>query len=146
HFLHIAGDSAASVRIGPEDVAHYKRLVAEAQALFGARHYEKYHFLLSLSDHIPPNGLEHHESSDNRASERALLDDATRKVMGTLLSHEYVHSWNAKYRRPAGLVTGVTADYQPPEDTRLLWVYEGLTEYYGDVLGGRSGLRTPELY
>ena len=146
HWLHLAGDSAAAVAISPEDVAHYKRLVAEAQALFGARHYENYHFLLALSDHIPSNGLEHHESSDNRAAEHALTDDDAKKVMGTLLSHEYVHSWNGKYRRPEGLVSGVSADYQAPVDSRLLWVYEGLTEYLGDVLGARSGLRTPELY
>jgi predicted metalloprotease with PDZ domain len=146
HWLHIAGDSAASVEITPEDVSHYKRLVAEALALFGARHYTNYHFLLTLSDHIPFNGLEHHESSDNRTAERAFLDEPARRVLGTLLSHEYVHSWNGKYRSPAGLVSGVTADYQEPVDSGLLWVYEGLTEYYGDVLGGRSGLRTPELY
>jgi len=146
HWLHIAGDSAAAIAISPEDVAHYKRLVAEAQALFGARHYENYHFLLTLSDHIPSNGLEHHEASDNRGAERSLTDETSKKVLGTLLSHEYVHSWNGKYRRPEGLVSGVSADYQPPVDSDLLWVYEGLTEYYGDVLGGRSGLRSPELY
>ncbi|HEY1434577.1 MAG TPA: PDZ domain-containing protein [Thermoanaerobaculia bacterium] len=146
HWLHLAGEGAASVEIGPEDVAHYKRLVAEAQALFGARHYENYHFLLALTDHIPSNGLEHHEASDNRAAERSLTEESARKVLGTLLSHEYVHSWNGKYRRPEGLVSGVSADYQPPVDSSLLWVYEGLTEYYGDVLGARSGLRTPALY
>jgi len=146
HWLHIAGDSAASVRISDDDVQAYRRLVAEALALFGARHYEEYHFLLTLSDHIATNGLEHHESSDNRAAERSLIDPDAKKVLGTLLSHEYVHSWNGKYRRPAGLVSGVSADYQPPVDSRLLWVYEGLTEYWGDVLGGRSGIRTPEQY
>ena len=146
HWLHIAGESAASIEITPDDVAHYKRLVAEANALFGARHYVNYHFLLTLSDHIPFNGLEHHESSDNRTAERAFLDESGRRVLGTLLSHEYVHSWNGKYRTPAGLVSGVTSDYQETIDSDLLWVYEGLTEYYGDVLGGRSGLRTPELY
>ena len=145
HWLHLAGESAASVAIGPEDVAHYKRLIAEARALFGARHYDEYHFLLALTDHLPSNGLEHHESSDNRAAERAFLDESAREVMGSLLSHEYVHSWNGKYRRPEGLVSGVSADYQPPVDSSLLWVYEGLTEYWGDVLAARSGLRTPEL-
>ncbi len=146
HFLHLAADSEAALAISEEDVAHYRRLVAEAFALFGARHYRDYHFLLTLSDHVPSNGLEHHEASDNRALERSFLDDAPRKVLGTLLSHEYVHSWNGKYRRPKGLVSGVSADYQEPVDSSLLWVYEGLTEYYGDVLGARSGLRSPELY
>jgi predicted metalloprotease with PDZ domain len=146
HWLHIAGDSAASVRISEDDVAAYRRLVAEALALFGSQHYSQYHFLLTLSDHIASNGLEHHESSDNRAAERSLTDPDAKKVLGTLLSHEYVHSWNGKYRRPAGLVNGVSADYQAPVDSRLLWVYEGMTEYWGDVLGGRSGIRTPEQY
>ena len=94
-------------RSRPEDVAHYQRLVAEALALFGARHYDDYHFLLTLSDHIPSNGLEHHESSDNRGLERSFTDESAKKVLGTLLSHEYVHSWNGKYRRPEGLVSGV---------------------------------------
>ena len=146
HWLHIAGDSAASIQISEADVAVYRRLVAEAFALFGARHYEQYHFLLTLSDHVSVNGLEHHESSDNRAAERSLIDPDAKKILGTLLSHEYVHSWNGKYRRPEGLVSGVSADYQPPVDSRLLWVYEGMTEYWGDVLGGRSGMRSPELY
>ena len=146
HWLHIAGETDPSVAISKDDEANYRRLVAEAQALFGARHYGQYHFLLALTDHLPSNGLEHHESSDNRASEDALTEDSAKKVLGTLLSHEYVHSWNGKYRRPAGLVSGVSADYQAPVDSQLLWVYEGLTEYYGDVLGARSGLRAPELY
>jgi predicted metalloprotease with PDZ domain len=146
HYLHLAADSEAALAIPDDDVAHYRRLVAEAYALFGARHYRDYHFLLTLSDHVPSNGLEHHEASDNRALERSFLDNGARKILGTLLSHEYVHSWNGKYRRPKGLVSGVSADYQEPVDSRLLWVYEGLTEYYGDVLGARSGLRSPELY
>jgi predicted metalloprotease with PDZ domain len=146
HYLHLAADSAAALEISEEDVAHHRRLVAEALALFGARHYGDYHFLLTLSDHIPSNGLEHHEASDNRGLERSLTDDSAKKVLGTLLAHEYVHSWNGKYRRPEGLVSGVSADYQEPVDSSLLWVYEGLTEYYGDVLGSRSGMRTPELY
>jgi predicted metalloprotease with PDZ domain len=146
HFLDIAGDSPGSVEISEEDVARYRRLVAEARALFGPGHYRSYHLLLSLSDQIDSTGLEHHESSDNRASERALRDESARRVLGTLLSHEYVHSWNGKYRTPAGLVSGVTDDYQAPVDSELLWVYEGLTEYYGEVLGARSGLRSPELF
>jgi predicted metalloprotease with PDZ domain len=146
HYLHLAADSAAALEISEEDIAHHRRLVAEALALFGARHYGDYHFLLTLSDHIPSNGLEHHEASDNRGLERSFVDDSAKKVLGTLLSHEYVHSWSGKYRRPEGLVSGVSADYQEPVDSSLLWVYEGLTEYYGDVLGARSGLRTPELY
>jgi predicted metalloprotease with PDZ domain len=106
HFLNIAGDSARAVEMGPELIAGYKRLVAEAGALFGVRHYRDYHFLLTLSDHVAHFGLEHHESSDDRVPERTLIDDAPRKIAATLLPHEFVHSWNGKYRRPAGMASG----------------------------------------
>jgi predicted metalloprotease with PDZ domain len=76
HYLHLAADSAAALEISQEDIAHHRRLVAEALALFGARHYGDYHFLVTLSDHIPSNGLEHHEASDNRGLERSFTGDS----------------------------------------------------------------------
>lgn len=143
HRLNLAGDSAAAVAIGPELEARYRQLVAEAGALFGARHYRHYDFLLALSNYIHPLGLEHHESSDNRAPERALLDPDLRNYFADLLPHEFVHSWNGKFRRPADLTT---SDYEKPMRGNLLWVYEGLTQYLGNVLAARSGLWTPEQY
>ncbi|HEX2715293.1 MAG TPA: hypothetical protein VHM88_24195, partial [Candidatus Acidoferrales bacterium] len=143
HRLNMIGDSAAAVAIGQESVDHYKQLVTEAGALFGARHYRHYDFLLTLSDSVHPLGLEHHESSDNRVPERMLLDYSLRSYHASLLPHEYVHSWNGKYRRPAGLAT---ADFQQPMRGELLWVYEGLTQYLGTLLAARSGLWTPEDY
>jgi len=145
HRIHIAADGDAALEASPAQIDGWKRLVAETGALFGARHYRSYSFLLTLSEHTAHFGLEHHESSDNRAAERALLDESARRNLGTLLAHEYVHSWNGKFRSPEGLVSGVSDDYQAPVDSELLWVYEGLTEYYGEVLGTRSGLRSPEL-
>jgi predicted metalloprotease with PDZ domain len=143
HFLVLACDSAAGLQITDELKGHYQRLVAEAGALFGARHYRSYRFLVTMSDHVRPTGIEHHECSDNRVPERFLVDDTYRKLWTAwLLSHEYTHSWNGKYRRPDGLAT---PDFQQPMRTKLLWVYEGLTEYLGFVLAGRSGLYTPEL-
>src|SRR6185369_15520872 len=112
-------------------------------ALFGPRHYRSYHFLLTLSDHVASFGLEHHESSDDRLDERTLIDGALREYHAELLPHEFVHSWNGKYRRPAGLAT---KDYNEPMKGDLLWIYEGLTEYLGSVLAARSGLETPELF
>jgi predicted metalloprotease with PDZ domain len=141
--LDIAADSEAALAIRPETIKAYQALVTEASALFHARHYRSYRFLLSLSDRIASFGLEHHESSDNRAGERTLIDDGRRKVFGSLLPHEFVHSWNGKYRRPAGLAT---ADFQQPMKDDLLWVYEGLTEYLGAVLAARSGLWTEADY
>jgi predicted metalloprotease with PDZ domain len=143
HFLTLACDSAAGLDISPELKAHFERLVAEAGALYGARHYRSYHFLVALTDHFRPDGIEHHECSDNRLPERFLVDETYRKHWGCwLLPHEYTHSWNGKYRRPDGLAT---PDYQQPMKTKLLWVYEGLTQYLGLVLAARSGLFTPEL-
>ena len=137
--LDIAADSAAALEIPQESVADYTSLMAEAGALFGAHHYRDYHFLLTLSDVEPANGLEHHESSDDRAPERTLIDPNLRKLMAGLLPHEFVHSWNGKYRRPAGLAT---SDYQQAMKGELLWIYEGLTTYLGEVLTARSGLYT----
>jgi predicted metalloprotease with PDZ domain len=140
HYLHLAGDSDRSVDITPEQIEHYKNLVQEAGALFGSRHYHSYHFLYTLSDHVASFGLEHHESSDDRVGERGLTDENAEKVDADLLPHEFVHSWNGKYRRPAGLAT---PDFSEPMKGELLWVYEGLTQYLGEVLTARSGLRTP---
>ena len=141
--LDMACDSKAGLAMGDDQVACHRRLVAEAYALFGARHFRDYHFLLSLSDHVAHFGLEHHEADDSRVGERGLVDENERKLDAGLLPHEYVHSWNGKYRRPVGLAT---PDYQVPMRTDLLWVYEGLTTYLGNVLTARSGLWTPEQY
>ncbi len=137
HRLHLAADSAEAIALTPELERAHARLVAEAQVLFGAGHYRAYHFLVALSDHVAHFGLEHHESSDNRSWERAFLDDDRRKLMSGLLPHELVHSWNGKYRRPADLLN---PDFSQPMRTELLWIYEGLTTYLGDVLAARSGL------
>jgi predicted metalloprotease with PDZ domain len=138
-YLHIAADSNAALAMPSDTLAEYRRLVQEAAALFGATHYNEYHFLWSLSDQIDFEGIEHHQSSDNRSAERALVDADMRHSsdVETLLPHEYTHSWNGKYRRPTGLATG---NYDAPMRGELLWVYEGLTEYIGMVLGARSGL------
>ena len=137
HRLNIAADSDAALEIKPEDARHFSQLTAETEALFGARHYRSYDFLLTLSDHVAHFGLEHHQSSDNRVPERYLIDDDIRKAHAILLPHEMTHSWNGKYRRPAGLAT---PDYQQPMKGELLWVYEGLTMYVGNVLAARCGL------
>ena len=141
--LDVAADSAAALEPPQEVWDHYKQLVAQAGALFGAQHYQHYHFLYTLSDHVAHFGLEHHESDDSRVGERGLVDETDRKLEASLLPHEYVHSWNGKYRRPAGLAT---PDYQEAMKTDLLWVYEGLTEYLGGILTARSGLWTPEQF
>jgi predicted metalloprotease with PDZ domain len=139
HYLDLVADSAAALEITPKQKALYEKLVAEAGALFGSRHYKSYRFLVTLSDKMGYHGLEHHECSDDGMPEHSMSDDEAGKAIAYLLPHEYVHSWNGKYRRPAGLVTPT---YQEANNTRLLWVYEGLTEYLGTVLTARSGLWT----
>jgi predicted metalloprotease with PDZ domain len=139
--LNLAGDSEAAIGITVEQAEMYRRLVAEANALFGAHHYRQYNFLYALSDNVAHFGLEHHESSDNRVPERTLLDEHLFRANADLLAHEMVHSWNGKYRRPAGLATD---NFQEVMRSPLLWVYEGLTQYLGEVLTARSGLLTTE--
>jgi predicted metalloprotease with PDZ domain len=141
--MDIAADSAAALEAPPEVWDQYKNLVTQASILFGAQHYRDYHFVFSLSDHVAHFGLEHHESNDSRLGERALVEADLRMLGAGLLPHEYVHSWNGKYRRPADLTT---PDYQATMQTDLLWVYEGLTSYLGEMLTARSGLNTPEQY
>ncbi len=137
--MDIAADSAAALDAPQEVWDHYKNLVEQANKLFGAHHYRDYHFLYTLSDHVAHFGLEHHESDDSRVDENGLVDETARKAEASLLPHEYVHSWNGKYRRPADLAT---PDYEQPMKDDLLWVYEGLTNYLGFVLTARSSLLT----
>jgi predicted metalloprotease with PDZ domain len=118
-------------------------LIHEAWAMYGAPHYRSYHFLLALKGAAGGGGLEHHESSDNSLPERALTTDEGETTSADLLPHEFTHSWNGKYRRPAGLAT---PDYATPMKGELLWVYEGLTDYLGDVLGARSGAISAQHY
>jgi predicted metalloprotease with PDZ domain len=141
--MDIAADSAAALDAPAEVLEDYKALTDQAFKLFGARHFRDYHFIYSLSDHLAHFGLEHHESDDSRVDERGLVDSEHRLYHAGLLPHEYVHSWNGKYRRPADLAT---SDYEKPMQTDLLWVYEGLTSYLGDLLSARTGLRTPAQY
>ncbi len=143
HELDLVADSEAALDISPAVQKGMTNLVAESGALFGTRHYRDYHFLLTLSDHVAHFGLEHHESNDSRLPERALISPGAAFMVGGLLSHEFMHSWNGKFRRPADLTT---PDFEKPMETDLLWVYEGLTDYLGPMLAARSGLWTPEQY
>jgi len=137
HYIDEVADGDEALAMPQPTIDAYKRLIAETGALFQARHYREYHFLLTLSDHTAHFGLEHHESSDDRIPERSMIEDEARWLAGALLPHEMTHSWNGKYRRPAGLAT---PDYQKPMEGDLLWVYEGMTDYWGNILAARAGL------
>jgi predicted metalloprotease with PDZ domain len=141
HHLDIAAETEMGLQIPPETVQQWKQLVAETGAIFGARHYRHYDFLLTISDNVETDGIEHHESSDDRVPGRTYQDPNLLDAMTDLLPHEFTHSWNGKYRRPAGLAT---PNYQEPMKGDLLWVYEGMTQYYGTILSARIGSWSPE--
>ncbi len=138
-YADLVGDTADAIDMPAELTDKWKRLVQEADAMFGARHYNEYHFLLTLSDRVAHFGLEHHQSNDSRVPEDSLKQANSIGVV----AHEYTHSWNGKYRRPAGLAT---PDFQQPMEGDLLWVYEGLTQYLGYLLAERSGIWSESYY
>jgi predicted metalloprotease with PDZ domain len=140
-YLDVFADKPSEMEATPEQVQFHKNLVIQAQKLFNSHHYDHYDFLFTVSDSIGGKGLEHHQSSED-GSAANYFTDWTAGVGGRgLLPHEYVHSWNGKFRRPADLWT---PNFNVPMRNSLLWVYEGLTDYWGNVLTARSGLRTPE--
>jgi len=143
HFLDLAADAPEDLDLKPAMLDSLSKLVHETGAMYASRHYNSYHFLLGLSDREEGNGLEHHQSSDNRTPEHTFSDESLAPLFGDLLPHEYTHSWNGKYHRPAGLPT---PDYATPMQGKLLWVYEGMTQYLGEVLAVRSGFTTPEEF
>jgi predicted metalloprotease with PDZ domain len=143
HYLDMAADGPEELALSKDHIADFDRLVRETGALYKSRHYGSYHFLVTLSDEVAHFGLEHHQSSDDRVTANTFTDDREFVLDGLLLPHEFTHSWNGKYRRPAGLAT---SNYQKPMEGDLLWVYEGLTEYLGDVLAARCGIWTPDQY
>jgi predicted metalloprotease with PDZ domain len=143
HYLDLASDGPEQLELSSPRIEAFDKLVRETGALYKSRHYGSYHFLVTLSDEVAHFGLEHHQSSDDRVPSRTFVDDQEFILAGLLLPHEFTHSWNGKYRRPTGLAT---SNYQKPMEGDLLWVYEGLTEYLGDVLAARCGIWTPDQY
>jgi predicted metalloprotease with PDZ domain len=140
-YLDIFADKPADLEITPEELQYHKNLVIEAQKLFNSHHYDHYDFLFSVSDTVGGKGLEHHQSSEDGSRANYFTDWGSGVAGRALLPHEYTHSWNGKFRRPADLWT---PNFNVPMRNDLLWVYEGLTDYYGNVLTARSGMRTPE--
>ena len=143
HYLDLAADGPEDLEVPTQMLAGFNELVRQASALYQSHHYGSYHFLMTLSDQVAHFGLEHHQSNDDRVPEKTFLDPNLDVLEAGLLPHEFTHSWNGKYRRPEGLLS---PDFQTPMKGDLLWVYEGLTEYLGDVLTARSGLWTDDQY
>jgi predicted metalloprotease with PDZ domain len=139
--LNMVADSREELAATPEQIAAHKKLVAEAVSLFGARHFDHYDFLFAISDEMGGIGLEHHRSSENGVDTGYFTKWADGPGDRNLLPHEFVHSWDGKFRRPELLWT---PDYRTPMQDNLLWVYEGQTQFWGYVLGSRSGLYSKE--
>ena len=143
HYLDVVSDEPDDSNVRPQTLAEVNNLVREADAEYKSHHYNTYHLLLTLSDVAGGEGLEHGQSSDNGIGEKGFADDAHQLGEADLLAHEFTHSWNGKYRRPARLYQDTFAKMQQGD---LLWVYEGMTQYLGNVLAARSGLKNQEQY
>ncbi len=144
-YLDLFADSPDDLKIKPKVIDAYKRLAPEAIALYGGHHWNVYHAELTLSDAIGFEGIEHHQSSDDRAPGNFMTSPLMQKLDGDLIPHEFSHSWNGKYRRPFDLQQP-NFNLPYPEHTELLWQYEGMNQYMGDLLSFRSGIRNPKEY
>ncbi|MBS0557208.1 MAG: M61 family metallopeptidase [Proteobacteria bacterium] len=141
--LDVVADAPKYLEITPAQLQAHRALVTQANTLFGSHHYDHYDFLLSLSDQLAGNGLEHHQSSENGVGVDYFTGWYDNVTGRDLLAHEFTHSWNGKFRRPADLWT---PDFNTPMGDSLLWVYEGQTQYWGFVLTARSGMWTPQQF
>ena len=139
--LNLVADEAKNLEFKPEQIEAHKRLVQQAQKLYQSQHYDHYEFLMALTDNLGGIGLEHHRSSENSGDPGYFTDWDKLAPGRDLLPHEYTHSWNGKFRRPADLWT---PNFNVPMQDSLLWVYEGQTQYWGFVLSARSGLWTAD--
>lgn len=139
--LNLFADRPELLAVNPEQLQAHRNLVQQAYKVFGSHHYAHYDFLYSLSDQVQQNGLEHHQSSEDGSDPDALTEWKKTAAGRDLLAHEFTHSWNGKFRRPADLWT---PNYNVPMQDSLLWVYEGQTQYWGQVLTARSGLWTQQ--
>jgi predicted metalloprotease with PDZ domain len=139
--LDVIADRPELLDATPDEIEKHRALVQQAYKLYGSHHYNHYDFLFSLSDRMGGNGLEHHRSSEDGTIPDYFTGWAKTPASRDLLAHEYTHSWNGKFRRPADLWT---PNFNVPMRGSLLWVYEGQTQYWGNVLAGRSGLLTKQ--
>ena len=143
HYIDVVSDAPEDSNLRPAVLAELNNLVHEISVAYASHHYGVYHFLLTLSDVAGGEGLEHHQSSDNGVGEKGFADDAHQLAEADLLSHEFTHSWNGKYRRPSTLYQ---PDFATMQQGKLLWVYEGMTQYLGNVMAARSGLKNQAQY
>ncbi len=135
--MDIVADAPKYLAITPAQLQAHRNLVQQMYKLYGAHHYSHYDFLFSLSDKMGFNGLEHHQSSEDGVGTGYFTEWDKNVLMRDLLPHEFNHSWDGKFRRPADLWT---PNFNVPMQDSLLWVYEGQTQFWGYVMAARSGL------
>ena len=139
--MDLFADRPELLEIKPQQIEQYRSLVKQAYKLYGSHHYAHYDFLYTLSDRVEMLGLEHHQSSEDGMVPTEFTEWDKQGWGRDLLPHEYTHSWNGKFRRPADLWT---PNLNVPMRDTLLWVYEGQTQFWGEVLAARSGVWTKQ--
>lgn len=139
--LNVVADDEAMLAATDAHIELHRNLVDQADRLFGARHFNHYDFLLAVTDKLGGIGLEHMRSSENSVDTRYFTEPTGTLADRDLLGHEYTHSWNGKWRRPADQLT---PNLNEPLQNSLLWVYEGQTQYWGLILSARAGLMTKQ--
>ncbi|WP_159980722.1 MULTISPECIES: M61 family metallopeptidase [unclassified Novosphingobium] len=140
-WMDVVADEPDQLKIAPKNLESYRNLVSESLATFGAKHFDHYDFLLALTDRMGGIGLEHHRSSENQMEPKSWTDWDAMAWDRNVVPHEFVHSWNGKFRRGAD---AWTPDYQQPMQNTLLWLYEGQTQFWGYILSARSGVQSRE--
>jgi predicted metalloprotease with PDZ domain len=139
HYL--VNDGEAGVWDGPRSARDAEKIVREAAKLWGSLPYEKYVFFNMLTE--SGGGLEHRNSVSLMASRWATSTHARYQGWLKLVSHEFFHAWNVKRLRPVELGP---FDYDHEVYTTGLWVAEGITDYYADLLVRRAGLSDDAEY
>ncbi len=144
HRMHIFSEAESVLTIHPEMHKLWSGMVTQAARIFGDHPFDQFEILLATTDLLSKNGLEHSRCTFNILGQRSMQDPKKLKGWDRLLiPHEYIHSWCGKYRRPAGMVN---SDFHSPKGMDLLWVYEGLTQYLGELTEVRCGLMSPDEF
>lgn len=144
HTLHLFGDESANTDLNEEVIGKLRSMVTQTGLLMGSHPFDRFDMLLAVTNELPKNGLEHSRSSFNVLPPKPLQSLKAWKGWDRLLiPHEYIHAWCGKYRRPEGMLT---KDFHSPKDTHLLWVYEGLTQYLGELIEARCGLMSQDEF
>jgi predicted metalloprotease with PDZ domain len=141
--LNVFADWADQAEVGEAPLEGMKNLLSQADAIFGARPFRHYDFLLAVTDELGALGVEHHQSTEMVVPPDFFADWQGTASKNAVLAHEFLHAWNGKFRRERG---SCVSSFDTPIRGELMWVYEGLTQYWGEVVAVRSGLWSADRY